>query len=356
MNKRHHVNLERMTGMGSKIRKVAIVGTGLVGSSCAYAMINQSVCEELMLINRNREQALAQALDLSHCMDFTYSRTKVYAGDFAGCGDMDVVILAAGGNPTKLQNRLDVMDSSMEMVEDVIPKIMNSGFNGIFVIASNPVDVMTYAVWKLSGLPRSRVIGTGTSIDSARLKTLLSEVFPVEPRSVQGYVLGEHGESQFVAWSHVTVGGKPIRHIIRQHPERFGRLDLDDIADRTRLAGWEIYKRKGSTYFGIGNALAFITRSVLNDDHKIIAVSAILEGEYGESSVCVGVPAIISREGVHEVVELNLDEPEQEKFRNSCSLIRSCLQSASLLDQEELPGVPADAVVHDPQISGDFTI
>lgn len=318
--------------MGFKTRKVAIVGTGMVGSSCAYAMINQSICEELMLINRSPEQALAQALDLSHCMDFTYSRTKVYAGDYSSCGDADVVILTAGGNPSKLESRLDVMDASVAMVKDVVPKIMASGFNGIFVVASNPVDIITYAVWKVSGLPRSRVVGTGTSIDSSRLKTLLSEVFPVEPKSVQGYVLGEHGESQFVAWSHVTVGGKPIRQIIRQHPERFGHLDLDDIADRTRLAGWEIYKRKGSTYFGIGNALAFITRSVLNNDHKIIAVSAILEGEYGESSVCVGVPAIITQDGASEVVELNLDDTEQAKFSASCELIRGCLISAGLLE------------------------
>lgn len=316
--------------MGSKTRKVAIVGTGMVGSSCAYAMINQAVCEELMLINRSPEQALAQALDLSHCMDFTHSRTKVVAGQYDQCGDMDVVVLAVGGNPKNASSRLDTMDASLEMVRTIIPPIMASGFNGIFVIATNPVDIITYAVWKLSGLPRSRVIGTGTSIDSSRLKTLLSEVFPVEPRSVQGFVMGEHGESQFVAWSHVTIGGKPVRHIIRQHPERFGHLDLEEVANRTRLAGWEIYKRKGSTYYGIGNALAFITRAVLNDDHRIMAVSAILEGEYGQHKVCAGVPAIISSSGVHEVVELNLDETEQEKLQQSCDLIRSCLQSAGL--------------------------
>lgn len=345
--------------MGSKTRKVAIVGTGMVGSSCAYAMINQSVCEELMLINRSSEQALAQALDLSHCMDFTHSRTKIYAGQYDRCGDMDVVVLAVGGNPKNVGSRLDTMDASLEMVGTIIPQIMDSGFNGIFVIATNPVDIVTYAVWKLSGLPRSKVIGTGTSIDSARLKTLLSEVFPVEPKSVQGFVMGEHGESQFVAWSHVSIGGKPIRHIIRQHPERFGHLDLDDMADRTRLAGWEIYKRKGSTYYGIGNALAFITRAVLNDDHRIMAVSAILEGEYGQNRVCAGVPAIISASGVHEVVELNLDEEEQEKFDKSCGLIRSYLDSAGL-DVEAGGSSPLAAseisAAEDAQASSDFAI
>lgn len=347
--------------MRSKTRKVAIVGTGLVGTSCAYAMINQAVCEELMLINRSQEHALAQALDLSHCMDFTNSRTRVYAGEFSQCGDMDVIILAVGGNPKAAQSRLDVMDVSIEMVKDIIPKIMASGFNGIFVIATNPVDVITYAVWKLSGLPRSSVIGTGTSIDSSRLKTILSEVFPVEPKSVQGFVLGEHGESQFVAWSHVTIGGKPVRHIIRQHPARFGHLDLNELAERTRLAGWEIYKRKGSTHYGIGNALAFITRSVLNDDHKIIAVSAILEGEYGEHSVCVGVPAIISQEGVQEVVELNLDDAEQAKFKSSCDLIRQYLRKAGVLEEAESEApegleVRAGVASQDQQGAADFTI
>jgi L-lactate dehydrogenase len=348
-----------MADMGSKTRKVAIVGTGMVGSSCAYAMINQSICEELMLINRSPEQALAQALDLSHCMDFTHSRTKIYAGQYNQCSDMDVVVLAVGGNPKNVNSRLDTLDSSMEMVGTIIPQIMDSGFKGIFVVATNPVDIISYAVWKLSGLPRSHIIGTGTSIDSSRLKTLLSEVFPVEPRSVQGFVMGEHGESQFVAWSHVSIGGKPVRHIIRQYPERFGHIDLDDVADRTRLAGWEIYKRKGSTYYGIGNALAFITRSVLNDDHRIMAVSAVLDGEYGQESVCVGVPAIISASGVHEVVELNLDEEEQMKFQKSCDLIRSFLRTARLTTEEEAPGALAleDASgTADAETSADYAI
>lgn len=312
--------------MGTKTRKVAIIGTGMVGSSCAYAMINQGVCEEIMLINRNKEQALAQALDLSHCMDFTHSRTKVYAGELDRCRDMDVVILAAGSHPKDVRNRLDLLDSSLDIVKDVIPPIMRSGFNGVIVVATNPVDIITYLVWKCSGLPRNRVIGTGTSIDSSRLKTILSGIFPVEPRSVQGYVMGEHGDSQFVAWSHVTIGGKPIRHIISQYPERFGRLDFDELAEKAKLAGWEIYNRKGSTYFGIGNALAFITRSVLNDDQKIIAVSAILDGEYGETGVSIGVPAIVAEDGIKEVVELQLDQEEKEKFSGSCALIRDLLQ------------------------------
>ncbi|MBW7455121.1 L-lactate dehydrogenase [Paenibacillus sepulcri] len=309
--------------MGSKTRKVAVVGVGFVGASCAYSMVNQSICDEILLIDRTAERAYAQALDLSHCMDFTHTRTKVYAGGYEDCGDADIVVLCAGANPIPGGTRLALLDSSYEIYKTIIPLIMKSGFNGIFVVAANPVDIVTYMVWKLSGLSRGQVIGTGTSIDSSRLKTLLCEFLPVDPRSVQGYVLGEHGDSQFPAWSHVTIGGKPILDILAQHPHRFGHIKLDEIAAKTRNAGWEIMQRKGSTHYGIANAIAHIVRSVLNDDYKITAVSAILEGEYGVNGLCAGVPAILTRRGIAELVELNLTEKEQEQFAYSCSVLRA---------------------------------
>jgi L-lactate dehydrogenase len=314
----------------TKSRKVAIVGSGNVGSSCAYSMVNQAICDEIMMVDRTYDRAMAQALDLSHCMDFTGTRTKVYAGTASDCGSMDVVILTAGANPKPGQTRLDVLDAAAVITREIVTEIMNSGFDGIFVIAANPVDIVTYMVWKISGLPRHRIIGTGTSIDSSRLKTLLSEVFSIDPRSVNGYALGEHGESQFVAWSHVTIGGKPLLQIMEQHRERFSSLDLDDIARKTKDAGWEIFTRKGSTHFGIGSALAYITRSILNDEHKIIAVSAILDGEYGQRDVCAGAPAIIGGGGIQELLELNLSEQEFAKLDASCSIIRAGIQSLHL--------------------------
>lgn len=304
-------------------RKVAVVGAGMVGAGCAYSMINQSVCDEIMMIDRTYDRAVAQALDLSHCMEFTSTRTKVYAGRLEECGEMDVVILTAGANPKPGQSRLDVLEDAKVITRDIVGRIMAGGFGGIFVIAANPVDIVTYLVREESGLPRSRVIGTGTSIDSSRLKTLLSDVFSIDPRSVQGYAMGEHGDSQFVAWSHVTIGGKPILHILEQHKERFKDVDLEAIERRTKDAGWEIFTRKGNTQFGIGNALAYITRSILNDDHKIIAVSAILDGEYGQRDMCIGVPAIIGKGGIQEILELNLSPDEEHKFQHSCDIIRA---------------------------------
>ncbi|OKP79107.1 L-lactate dehydrogenase [Paenibacillus sp. P3E] len=316
--------------MKSKSRKVAIVGSGMVGSSCAYSMVNQAICDEIMMIDRTYDRAMAQALDLSHCMDFTGTRTKVYAGTSSDCAGMDVVILTAGANPMPGQSRLDVLDAAAVITKEIITEIMAGGFDGIFVVAANPVDIVTYMVWKISGLPRHRIIGTGTSIDSSRLKTLLSEVFTIDPRSVNGYALGEHGESQFVAWSHVTIGGKPILQIMAQHRERFSTLDLEDIARKTKDAGWEIFTRKGSTHFGIGSALAYITRSILNDEHKIIAVSAILDGEYGQTGVCAGAPAIIGSGGIQELLELNLSPEESTKLEASCHIIRRGIESLHL--------------------------
>ena len=316
--------------MGSKVRKIAIIGMGQVGSSCAYSLINQSICDEVLLVDRNSERAYAQALDLSHGMDFIHSRTKIHTGGYEQCGDMDIIVLCAGANPKVGETRMDMLGSAYEIHKDLVKGIMASGFSGIFLAASNPVDVVTYMVWKLSGLPKSRVIGTGTSIDTARLKILLSEYLPVDPRSVHGYVLGEHGESQFTAWSHVTIGGKPILDILQQHKARFGHMELEEISRRTRDAGWEVFMRKGSTHYGIGNALAAISRSILNDDHKIMAVSTILDGEYGQRDVCAGVPAILTRDGIEEVLELNLNPREQELFEQSCGVIRRAIGSLPL--------------------------
>lgn len=313
--------------MARKARKVSIVGSGLVGTACAYSMINQSISDEIMMIDRTYERAVANALDLSHCMDFTSTRTKVSAGRMEDCGDVDVVVLTAGANPKPGQSRLDVLGDAEKITRDIVQRIVGSGFQGVFVIAANPVDIVTYIVRDVSGFPRNRIIGTGTSIDSARLKTLLSEVFEIDPRSVNGYAMGEHGDSQFVAWSHVTIGGKPLLHILEQHKKRFAHVNLDDIARKTRDAGWEIFTRKGNTQFGIGNALAYIVRSILNDDHKIIAVSAVLEGEYGQSGVCVGVPAIIGEGGIEEVLELQLSSEEQLLFERSCGIIQSAMAS-----------------------------
>lgn len=304
-------------------RKVAIVGTGLVGASAGYSLVNQNICDELLLIDINHERAVGEAMDLQHCIDFTTSRTKVAVGSFEDCTDMDIVIITAGGPPKPGQTRLDTLELSAKIAKSVVQEVMKSGFNGIFLVASNPVDIITYLVWKESGLPRNQVLGTGTSLDSSRLKSILSQYIDVDPRSIHGYTLGEHGDSQFAAWSHLTIGGKPFMQILEEQKETLAHIDLDEIIDQVRKAGFEILHRKGTTYYGIGCALASIARSIFNDDHKILAVSTILDGEYGYENIATGVPAILTRQGLKEVVELNLTDDEKEKFDNSNKVLRN---------------------------------
>ena len=308
--------------MISKIRKVAIVGTGLVGSSTAFSLLTQGVCDEILMIDINREKALGEVMDLNHCIEYLNRNTQVKVGSYEECKDVDIVVITAGAPPKPGQTRLDTLDLSAKIVKSIVDPIMNSGFNGHFIIVSNPVDVISYYVYKLSGLPKNKVIGTGTSIDSARLKNFIGELFNVDPRSVQGYSMGEHGDSQMVPWSHVYIGGKPFSKVIEDNKKRVGDIDLEKLVLDTARAGWEVYNRKGTTYYAIASATVGIIKAIINNENKIIPVSTLLEGEYGEFDVFTSVPAVLNNEGVKEVVEIEMSKKELDKFKSSNKVIK----------------------------------
>ena len=308
--------------MFSKIRKVAIVGTGLVGSSTAFSLITQGVCDEILMIDINKEKALGEVMDLKHCIEYLNRNTKIKVGDYEECSDVDIVVITAGAPPKPGQTRLDTLDLSAKIVESIVNPIMSSGFKGHFIIVSNPVDIIAYYVYKLSGLPKSNVIGSGTSIDSARLKNFIGDLFNVDPRSVQAYSMGEHGDSQMVPWSHVYIGGKPFNKVIEDNKDRVGEVDLDKLVLDTARAGWEVYNRKGTTYYAIASATVGIIKAIINDENKIIPVSTLLDGEYGEYNVFSGVPAVLNSEGIKEVVEIDMTEEELIKFKTSNEIIR----------------------------------
>lgn len=308
--------------MISKIRKVAIVGTGLVGSSTAFSLLTQGVCDEILMIDINREKALGEVMDLNHCIEYLNRNTQVKVGSYEECKDVDIVVITAGAPPKPGQTRLDTLDLSAKIVKSIVDPIMNSGFNGHFIIVSNPVDVISYYVYKLSGLPKNKVIGTGTSIDSARLKNFIGELFNVDPRSVQSYSMGEHGDSQMVPWSHVYIGGKPFSKVIEDNKKRVGDIDLEKLVLDTARAGWEVYNRKGTTYYAIASATVGIIKAIINNENKIIPVSTLLEGEYGEFDVFTSVPAVLNNEGVKEVVEIEMTKQELDKFKASNKVIK----------------------------------
>lgn len=308
--------------MFSKRRKVAIVGTGLVGSSTAFSLITQGVCDEVLLIDINKEKALGEVMDLNHCIEYLNRNTKIKVGSYEECGDVDIVVITAGAPPKPGQTRLDTLELSARIAESIVNPIMKNGFKGHFIIVSNPVDIIAYHVYKLSGLPKNNVIGSGTSVDSARLKNFIGNIFNVDPRSVQAYSMGEHGDSQMVPWSHVYIGGKPFNKVVQDNKDRYGEVDLDKLVLDTARAGWEVYNRKGTTYYAIASATVGIIKAIVNDENKIMPVSTLLEGEYGEYDVFSGVPVVLNAEGVKEVVEIDMTEEELSKFKASNKIIR----------------------------------
>ncbi len=283
--------------------KIAIIGAGFVGSTTAFNLITQGVCDEILMIDINKERAYGEVMDLNHCIEYLNRNTKVVTGEYKDCKDVDIVVITAGPPPKPGQSRLDTLELSAKITESIVNPIMESGFNGYFIIVSNPVDIIAHYVYKISGLPKNHIIGTGTSVDSARLKNFIGELLNVDPRSVQGYSMGEHGDSQMVPWSHVTVGGKSFYAILEDNKDLTGEVDLDKLVLDTSRAGWEVYERKGTTYYAIAAATVAIIKSIMHNENKIIPVSTLLEGEYGEKDVFCGVPAILNRDGVKDVVE-----------------------------------------------------
>jgi L-lactate dehydrogenase len=310
-------------------RKVVVVGTGLVGASIAYSMINQGIINELVLIDVNQEKAQGEALDLLDGVAWGQENVNVWSGGYEECKDADVVIITAGVNQKPGQTRLELVDINASIMKSIVKEVMASGFDGILVVASNPVDVLTYVAWKTSGLPSSRVIGTGTTLDTTRFRKELAAKLKIDPRSIHGYIIGEHGDSEVAVWSHTTVGGKPILEFIVKN-NRLNVEDLTVLADKVKNAAYEIIDRKQATYYGIGMSIARIVKAILNNEQSVLPVSAYLNGEYGEKDIFTGVPSVVNQSGVREIIELSIDANERKQFKTSVEKLRSVIQSVDL--------------------------
>ncbi|MCI8309417.1 MAG: L-lactate dehydrogenase [Clostridia bacterium] len=311
-------------------RKVVLVGTGFVGMSMAYSLLNQNVdVNELVLIDVVKEKAIGEAMDLCHGLPCSSSHMKIKAGDYDECKDADIVVITAGLNQKPDQTRLELSAANAKIMKDITLKVVKSGFSGIFLIASNPVDLMTNVVKQVSGFEPSRVIGSGTSLDTARLRFLIGEYLNVSNKNVHAYIMGEHGDSSFVPWEHAYVGCKKVKDILKGANKPLS--DLDKIYVEVRDAAYEIIAKKKATYYGIGLGLTKIIKTILNDTNEILTVSAYLNGEYGQKDIYIGVPAIVNRNGAREILELELFKEDQEKLNNSCNVIREYMTSINEL-------------------------
>ena len=312
-------------------RKIGIIGAGHVGSHGGYSLITQGLVEELVYIDVDKEKAVAQALDLQDSSTYLGRRVKVYAGNYSDIKDADILIVAAGPLPDMAAGQTDrqqTLGATVAILKDIILQIKASGFNGIIVNISNPADVVThYLQEKLNWNPK-RILSTSTTLDSSRVRRAIAEETGYDQHSIYAYALGEHGESQFVPWSNVTVGGKPILELIKEQPERFGKLNLDEIASRAKKTGWIILGGKGSTEFGIGASIANVVQAIFGGEDRILPVSTLLQGQYGQSGVYASVPCRVNNEGIAEVIELKLTAEEQAKFAQSCRTMDENYQKA----------------------------
>ncbi|MBS6956305.1 MAG: L-lactate dehydrogenase [Enterocloster asparagiformis] len=306
-------------------RKVVIVGTGMVGMSYAYSLLNQSVCDELVLIDVNKTRAVGEAMDLNHGLAFANSSMTIYAGEYGDCADADIVVICAGVAQKPGETRLDLLKRNAQVFRSIIDPVTSSGFNGIFLVATNPVDIMTRITCVLSGFNPRRVLGSGTALDTARLRYLLGEYLNVDPRNVHAYVMGEHGDSEFVPWSQALLATKPILELCGEN-DAVCRDRLDQIEEEVRTAAYKIIEAKNATYYGIGMALTRITKAILGDEHSVLTVSAMMRGEFGQRDVFVGAPCIINQNGIQKVLPLSLTDEEQEKMSRSCDTLRESFE------------------------------
>lgn len=310
--------------------KVVIIGTGMVGMSYAYSMVNQGTCEELVLMDIDKERAKGEAMDLNHGLNFGKRKMKIYAGDYIDCKDAYVICITAGAIQSEGETRLDLLNKNTKIMKNIIDNIKASGFDGILLIATNPVDIMTYVAANLSGYDKNKVIGSGTTLDSSRLRYMLSENLDINSKNVHAYVMGEHGDSQFVAWSYALQGVQPIYQIASRKDSNIEFDDLERIEEEVKNVAYEIIKRKKSTYYGIGMALTAITKAILENENSILTVSSYLNGEYGHKKIYISVPSVVNKDGVREVIQLPLEVEEKEKFDKSINIMKENIEKIDL--------------------------
>ena len=304
----------------SEKRKIVLVGTGFVGMSMAYSFLSTGGIDELVLLDVAKEKAVGEAMDLQHGLPYARGKMEIYAGDYADCRDASIVVITAGAAQKPEETRLDLTAKNAKIMKSVVESIMASGFDGILIIASNPVDGMTYLAQKVSGLPKERVIGSGTILDTARLRYMMSEYLDVSSSNMHAYIMGEHGDSSFVPWTHAYVGSKSLLELLDEKGKPLS--DLHDIYTNVQQAAYEIINRKKATFYGIGLSLNRLVHAVLDDENAILTVSAYQEGEYQQKGLYIGVPAVVNREGIREVIRLKLNEVDQAKFDSSCRTLK----------------------------------
>lgn len=307
--------------------KIAIIGAGNVGSTFAFSLMISGLAREIVLIDKNESLAQGECMDLNHGLSLTHP-TTIYAAGFEGCKDADIVVITAGVNQKEGQSRTDLVHNNVEIFKDIIPSISKYTENAILLVVTNPVDILTYVTLKLSGLPSNRVIGSGTVLDTARLKYMISDYCKVDARNIHAYIIGEHGDTELPVWSNATIAGMNIESYCSQYTQRQNvKVELAEIFENVKNSAYKIIKAKGATNYSIALALVKITRSILRNENSVLPVSTLVDDYYGVSDVCISIPSHVNSNGVEQYLKLELSNEEQKLFIHSAQTLKNIIKS-----------------------------
>jgi len=320
--------------------KVAIIGTGRVGASCAYALQLHGLVSEIVLINASRKRAEGEAMDINHGMQFT-KHARVWAGDYKDCSDADIIVLTAGSSQRPGDTRLDLLQNNAFVLQRIFAPALKYLEDSIIVVAANPVDVLTYLTWQMSGLPSHQVIGSGTILDTARFRFLLGQHFDIETHNVHAFILGEHGDSQVPVWSLANIAGIRLDEFGRLNGKSLNEQQKKNISESTRRAAYEIIQRKGATYYAIAAGLVRIIEAIVKNENSVLTVSGVLHDIHGFDNVALSLPSVVNRQGIAKTLDLPLAEDEDIRLSESACILRDAIETLHLEERISVGRIPS---------------
>ena len=324
--------------------KVAIIGTGRVGASCAYALQMNGLASEIVLINANRHRAEGEAMDINHGSQFT-KPVRVWAGDYRDCRDADIVVLTAGASQRPGDTRLDLLKNNAAILQRMLAPALRYLEDAIVIVAANPVDVLTYLTWQMTGLPSHQVIGSGTILDTARFRFLLGQHFKVDTHSIHAYIIGEHGDSQVPVWSLANIAGMRLDEYSRLNGNPLDSSQREKIAENTRRAAYEIIRRKGATYYAIAAGLVRIIEAIVRDENSVLTISSAVNGVHGLNDVALSLPCVVNRQGIVKTLDLPLSKDEEMGYKKSAQIIQNAVQSLDLEERISIGSIPSSRLL-----------
>lgn len=315
--------------MKTNPKKAAIIGCGFVGAATAFTLMQSKLFSELVLLDANHDKAVGEAEDIGHGIPFA-GEMDIYAGNYDDIADCSMIIITAGANQKPNETRLDLVQKNVAIYKNILSEITKRNYEGILLVVSNPVDILTYIAQKLSGLPERRVIGSGTVLDTARLKYALSQQLDVDSRNIHSFIIGEHGDSEIVAWSSTNISGVPLDQFLEMRGHMHPDMDKQGIAEKVKNSAYDIIAKKDATYYGIAMSVRRICECMIRDEKSILPISTSMHGDFGIEDVCLSMPTILSAEGMETHIPIKLSEKEQESLKQSASTLKHILAGLDL--------------------------